>query len=458
MKTSITAERLLSNVNRGLYEKACFEYLSNLDEFESVVFICDSNDSRDFANSISKSVREIFSTKFIGIESLYGETNSESKLYIDCLFSKEDESEIRELYKFSLESNNLVGLIFPTGYRMDSGRCICKKIVYSCLITMSANPGLYLNDCLDSCEKVINLDGLLSDNIELLKSDCTEPLFASRRRNTNKGNYLTASIIGGCKRYMGAATLAYSSLCALKFGCGYSYLVVPESLRDIYALRQPQVILKTLSDNDGLFIFDKEKLDEVMSHSDVVAFGMGIGVSKDVYMMIDYILHNFTGKLVIDADGLNSIAKYGIDSLIDHNCDVIITPHIKEFSRLRNLDVEDVLDQPIYYAKEFARRNKVTLLLKSASSIITNGYDVSINITGNAGLAKAGSGDLLSGIVGGVFSEKNLDSYLTSRIGSYLFGYFADEAAEKVYVKSLTSKDIVDEIGPSLLKLSKKYK
>ena len=458
MKTSITAERLLSNVNRGLYEKGCFEYLSSLDEFESVVFICDSDDSRNFAESISDSVREIYSTRFIGIESLYEEVDAKSKMYVDCLFNKEDESEIRELYKFSLKTKNLVGLIFPTGYRMDSGRCICKKIVYSCLITMSVNPGFYLSDCLDSCEKVVNMDGLLSDNVELLNSECTKAFFAIRRRNTNKGNYSTVSIIGGCKRYMGASTLAYSSLCALKFGCGYSYLVVPESLRDIYALRQPQVILKTLSDNDGLFVFNKEELDEVMSRSDVLVFGVGIGVSEDVYKMIDYIFHNFTGKLVIDADGLNSISKYGIDSLLDHNCDVVVTPHIKEFSRLRNLDVDDVLDDPIYYAKEFARRNKVTLLLKSASSIITNGYDVSINITGNEGLAKAGSGDLLSGIVGGVFSERNIGSYLASCTGSYLFGYFADEAVDRVYVKSLTSKDIIDEIGTALLKLSKLYK
>ena len=458
MKNSINKERLLSNINPELYERGCFEYLSGLSEFESVVFICDSVESKEFAMSISESIRNIFSTGFIEVDALYEETDVKSKLYIDCLFNKEDESEISELYKFSLASTDLIGLIYPTGYKMDSGRCISKKISYSCLITMSANPGLYLNDCLDSSSKVLNLDNSLSGNIELLNSDCTKPLFVSRKRNTNKGNYLTASIIGGSKQYMGAADLAYSALVALKFGCGYSYLVVPESLCDIYALRQPQVILKTLSDKDGLFIFEKEELDDVMLHSDVIVFGMGIGVTQDIYEMISYILHNFTGKLVIDADGLNAISKYGIDALIDHNCDLILTPHIKEFSRLRNLDVEDVMNGPIKYAKEFARRYKLTLLLKSASSIITNGYDVSINISGNAGLAKAGSGDLLSGIVGGVFSEKNFGSYLTCRIGSFLFGYIADEVVEKVYIKSMTSNDLVDEIGPSLLKLSKLYK
>ena len=104
---------------------------------------------------------------------------------------------------------------------------------------------------------------------------------------------------------------------------------------------------------------------------------MGLGVSKDVALGAKYLLETYTGRLVLDADGLNSLAIYekeNIEKLFaNKKCDVVLTPHAKEFSRLLNVTVEEILQGGLQIAKAFAKKNNVTLLLKGATSIITNG-------------------------------------------------------------------------------------
>ena len=97
---------------------------------------------------------------------------------------------------------------------------------------------------------------------------------------------------------------------------------------------------------------------------------MGLGVSREIYQFIKYLLENYKGKLLIDADGLNCLSKYGIEILREAKCDVVLTPHVLEFARLIKLDKELVLNERIELAKKFAKDYKVVLILKSNSSII----------------------------------------------------------------------------------------
>ena len=146
--------------------------------------------------------------------------------------------------------------------------------------------------------------------------------YPERVRNTNKGDYGSANLIAGSKRYPGAAALAVSS--ALQSGCGYVKLTCDKSVKLVLAARYPSVIFS----------------DEIDYRSQAIAIGMGSGVSKELYEQIGNITQKFTGILIIDADGLNSIAQYGTDVLFGSKCRFILTMHPKEFSMLLNIGVD----------------------------------------------------------------------------------------------------------------------
>jgi len=455
MNCKTISDNLLSEALIKKFIVALFLELSSLNKKGKVYFLFDSKESEILASKFIENMKERFDVEKIKISEIEEKCKNFS-IYIDCLYNKEVKDSIDKLNLLDKSNSILIGLIYPTGYKLNSGIQISKDIKYALIITYCPNAGLFLNDCLDACLRVNILDDKANGKFHLMTDKDTQPLFISRKRNTHKGSYSSVSVIGGSKAYTGAPVLSYMSLSALKLGSGFSYLVVPQSLYDLYALRQPQVILKTMSDDRGNVIFSQEDIDQVIEFSDVIVLGMGIGVSLEVYKIISYLLQNFKGRLVIDADGLNSISKFGVKALKEHSCEVIITPHVKEFSRLINSSVKEIEENGVDLAKKFASANNLVVVLKSASSIITDGKVVNINISGNSGLAKAGSGDLLSGIIGGVLSDKTIDIVSAASTGSYLLGKVAQDASDAVYFKSLTCEDIVDQIGKTLKILSLK--
>lgn len=172
---------------------------------------------------------------------------------------------------------------------------------------------------------------------------------------------------------------------------------------------------------------------------------MGCGVSEEIYKTIKYLLENYEGKLLIDADGLNSIAKYGVDALKTKKCKVILTPHIGEFARLTNKTKDEILENSINLAINFAKTYDVTLLLKNAVSVITDGEEVFINTTGTPAMAKAGSGDVLSGITAGLLSRTDEILFATAA-SAYLFGKAGETAVLDQNEYTVTASDLVATI------------
>ena len=150
----------------------------------------------------------------------------------------------------------------------------------------------------------------IPQNAHLIDSREIAKFYPERKRNTNKGDYGSANIVAGSDRYIGAAALACAA--ALKSGCGYVKLTSTEKVKLALAAKYPQVI----------------DLNECDLTSQSIAIGMGCGVSTELYDKIKYLTCNFTGTLIIDADGLNSIAKYGLDVLNNSSCKIILTPHL----------------------------------------------------------------------------------------------------------------------------------
>ena len=182
---------------------------------------------------------------------------------------------------------------------------------------------------------------------------------------------------------------------------------------------------------------------------------MGSGVSKELYEQIGNITQKFTGILIIDADGLNSIAQYGADVLFGSKCRIILTPHPKEFSRLLNKGIDEILEKPILKSEEFAKKYKVTLFLKGAFSIVTDGYETVIITRGSTALAKGGSGDMLSGYMAGS-AARGLSAFDSAVCSAYTLGVSAEISSEQKTDYCATSQDILNNLHFAVKRLTGK--
>ena len=261
-------------------------------------------------------------------------------------------------------------------------------------------------------------------------------LLPKRKRDSHKGCYGNAAIVAGSKEYTGAAYLAAAA--CLRTGVGYTTLFVPENILPYYILKAPEVLLKP-------FAFHRELWEGLLAY-DSIAYGMGMGVSEDVARCAVWLIGHYEGKLILDADGLNSLAAFCGGELTEifarKKCDVVITPHIKEFSRLTGED-----------ASTFAKKHKITVLLKSAVSVIANENGAARNETGNSGQAKAGTGDVLSGVIAGLCAT-GLSGFDGARLGAYLVGKAAEIAVKDIGEYSLVATDLISYMGRAFLYLT----
>ena len=275
----------------------------------------------------------------------------------------------------------------------------------------------------------------------VLDKKMVSTLLPKRKRNTNKGDYGKAAIVAGSEEYTGAAYLAAAA--CLRAGAGYTALFVPESIFPYYVLKIPEVLLKKLKNLEDLLVFD------------AIAYGMGMGVSRQVADGAAWLVEHFSGKLILDADALNSLAKYCSlkDVFARKKGDVLLTPHVKEFSRLSKMSVEEILSKGVGAAKDFALRYGVNVLLKNAVSVVENGENSCVNERGTAGQAKAGTGDVLSGVIAGLCAS-GLSVFDGACAGAYTVGYAAEIAGEKISEYSLTATDLIAHLGASFLRIT----
>ena len=350
----------------------------------------------------------------------------------------------------------IVSLDIPSGIDATTGISY-KAFVKSdlCISVKYHKTGLFLDDGLDSYKKLDLVDIPIKDTNELINIislDDFNNIFPERLRNTNKGTYNRASIVASSVNYPGASKISYNALLAFKMGVGFTNLFVPEDVYNLYALANPEIITNKLKSINGHIDYDEKDLDLIIKRSDSISIGMGMTVSEELYKAIKYLLNNFTGRLLIDADGLNTISKYGIDILNNKKCDVILTPHLKEFERLSNISVSDIKKDILNISKEFAKKYNLVLVLKSASTVITDGNNISIQAEGSTALAKAGSGDALSGIICGLLAYlKNESIYKISCLGSFLLGYSAKLLSNDIPEENITISDIINTL-PTIYK------
>lgn len=268
-------------------------------------------------------------------------------------------------------------------------------------------------------------------------------LFLKREKDTNKGDFGKVGILGGSINYSGAIKLATMSLASLRSGCGLVKVIVPD---EIVSLLSPILLEQTLFPYKNL-----EDIKKSIKDLDSLAIGMGWGSNENHLPILKNILENFQGNLVIDADGLNTLVNH-VEILRTSQANIVLTPHLKEFSRLTNLSIEEIEKNKIEIAKSFAKENHVILLLKGSTTIVTNGIDVYLINYGTPGMATSGSGDVLSGILAGLlgYLDYNLLSVSAGAIVNGLAGELAEEKNTDI---SMIASDTIKCIPAAIKKI-----
>ena len=199
-------------------------------------------------------------------------------------------------------------------------------------------------------------------------------------------------------------------------------------------------------------IFNKEEIDKSLEKIKVIAIGMGWGNGKDNEKILAYILEEKNVPCIIDADGLNTLARMDLNILKKAKNKIILTPHLKEFERISKNSIEKIKEKPIELAIEFAKKYNVILLLKGSTTIVTDGDETFLVKRGCAGMATAGSGDVLSGILVGILGY-NEPSIKIVAAGAYLAGVSGELAQEKYTDISMKASDTIEMIPEAIKKI-----
>ena len=375
-------------------------------------------------------------------------------IIVDCIFGTGLNRQVEGKYKTAIEKINSSGAIvvscdIPSGLNGDNGQVLGVAVKAQLTVAIQEYKlGHFLGEGPDYCGRVVAKDIGISiwgdDFVKRFNDESVSKFFPRRARHVNKGCFGKACLIGGSKKYSGSVLLSANSLCALKMGVGYVNTVVPESMFAAYVGKVPECILTPIKDKDGFAVLDEKTLNSILNY-DSIAVGMGMGCDINTHEIISYLLENYTGKLLIDADGLNALAKFGKDCLKNKKCTVILTPHVTEFSRILGKDKTEIIVNPIETAKEFAKEYDVIVLLKDAVSVITDGEEVYLNTTGSPAMAKAGSGDVLSGLIAGILARTN-ESLLATVSGAYLFGKMGECAEKEQNEYTVVATDLIDAL------------
>lgn len=380
----------------------------------------------------------------------FGEDIYNAECIIDALFGTGIHGSIDGRAADIIEVMNaskayVISADIPSGINADSGEVCGHAVQADKTVTFAAyKTGLLMYPGADYAGKIIVAD-ISVPKILIEKSAVSvheEKYFAEimpkRRQNSQKGNYGKIFAIGGSRGMAGAMYLACNA--AFKTGAGIVTACVPEEINEILQISVPNAMTFPVD-----FERDTEKIIKKMSGFDVILFGNGMG--RDVYApkLLEKVLKNSKVTVVIDADGLFALSK-NIDMLKNRTCEIILTPHAMEMARLLKISADEVEKDRLAISKRFVSLQGLTLVLKGNHTIITAPSGAqSINVTGNSGMATAGSGDVLAGMTAALAAVMPTDK--AAELAVYLHGMAGEYSSEHKNEYSVMAQDILDSIS-----------
>ncbi len=356
-------------------------------------------------------------------------------------------------------SKAVVSIDIPSGINGENGKIMGCCIRASRTVTMALPKiGLLVHPGCEYTGDIIVADiGIPQKAVDNFNIDTyflnrheVSSMLPVRRRDANKGDFGRVLIISGSRGMTGAGCL--TARAALRSGAGLVYLGVPSGLWHVYASSVTEAITVPL-DDDGtgrLSVSLIDKIDALIEKKDVIAIGPGLSVNDSIVEIVKSIIKKAQVPLVIDADALNAVSA-DVSMLKHLKVPAVVTPHPGEMSRLTGIDIADIQDNRQEIAREFAARWNVITVLKGSKTVVAKpDGTLFLNTTGNPGMATAGSGDVLTGIIAGLIGQgmKPEDAAVA---GVYIHGLAGDEACSKKGEYGMIAGDIIEEL-PGILR------
>ncbi|MCQ2559371.1 MAG: NAD(P)H-hydrate dehydratase [Clostridia bacterium] len=400
---------------------------------------------------------KIFSLKQEGDLSLWQQSCEQADLLIDALYGTGFTGEVRPFPRQILEIMNQVkakvlAVDIPSGVHAATGQVGGIAVKADLTVTFALpKVGLLLYPGADYTGKVIVAD--ISIPPELLQSpgywlqeDLVRRFCPARARNTHKGSFGKVLVLAGSQGMLGAACL--SSLACARAGAGLVTLAVPQWVQMAASVKLTEIMTRALpqTETGSVALSAWPLLQTLLEKAQVIILGPGLSVHPQTAELIRKIIQEIKIPAVIDADGLNALAGH-LEILEGEHAPLILTPHQGEMARLIGQPLGDNL---LEIARHYAARWQVTLVLKGASTIIAAPEHFYINSTGNPGMATGGSGDVLSGIIGGLLAQ-GLSPEAAAACGVWLHGRAGDWAAQSKGQMGLLAGDLIDTL-PKILK------
>lgn len=377
---------------------------------------------------------------------------------IDSVFGfgfkgKADDSTAEIFAAVNKSKAKVIAIDLPSGAECDTGAINGECIKADLTLAISCRkPAHVLKPACFFCGKVKTVDiGLDESSVEeefFVLPKNFRPEFEKRNPLSNKGDYGKVLSVCGSKKYPGAAFFAASG--AVRIGAGLVTCAFPDAAYPAIAPKLNEPIMMSLPCCEEGFLARGalEALIPAAEKSDCTLIGCGLGNTLGTSSVVEELLKETSCPTVIDADGINIISA-NINMLKAVRGRAVITPHPGEMARLLRLTVEQVQTNRILLAKAVAKQFGIVVVLKGANTVVSDGEKVYINRTGNAGMARGGSGDLLAGIIAGLVAQ-GYQLMQAAMLGTFIHGTCGDVAAKTISEAGMTPTDMI-EILPRLL-------
>ncbi len=432
---------------------------------------------------LSRALRmELRLAENFGVPVFYGSgaIAGDAAVYIDALFGiglcREPAGDFAEAIRRMNEAPGRVAAAdIPSGVLADTGQVLGNAVRADITVAMQCGkPGLFLDpgrqyagevrivdigistrpgpmSMLDDITKEKNYYEVISEKppIVLLEPEDLPALLPKRAVSGNKGTFGKVVLLAGAKNMAGAAVMAARS--ALRAGAGMVKVITPACNREILQTRVPEALLTTYEAENA-----SESVSEALPFGNVLAAGPGLGTGPEAYELLRTLLLEYPNlperpQLILDADALNLLAAHDdLLSLLPKG--TFLTPHIVEMSRLLHLPAEQIVEDRLHRADALAGERGARVILKDARTVIAADGRLFINGSGTDGMATAGSGDVLTGILAGLLAQ-GVKERNAGPAAAFLHGLAGELAAGVLGRRSMTAMDICEYLPEAFRKV-----
>lgn len=391
---------------------------------------------------------------------------AEYDIVIDAIFGIGLSREVEGIYKDAIEKINeqngyICSVDIPSGVHADSGKILGCAVRADLTVTYGFRKlGEYLYPGAACCGKII-CGQMGIDEYSFLErkphwytyTSLEDVKLPVRKPNGNKGTFGKVLVIAGCDEICGAAILAGRSV--FRMGVGMVKIITSWKNRDAIQQTMPEAMLNvcdtTLWQEKEPDTGFAESFRKDLEWADCILIGPGIGKEKEAAWMLDCCLRESSLPIVIDADGLNLLAERKSEAdlgrMLSTGRQMILTPHLKEFAGLYGCSTEEVLENITVYPQKLADKLNCVVVCKDARTVVAHaeGNQCYLNTSGNAGMATAGSGDVLAGVITGLLAQ-GMELKEAAVTGTYLHGVAGDMASKIHGEHSMMAADMIEQM------------